>query len=48
MIDFVTLMLVIAPLGLAQLHSEGKLNIRGLLIEPIMTIVNLFRGDKRK
>lgn len=46
MSDLIILMLVIAPLGMAQLHSEGKLNIRGILIEPVMTIVSLFRRDK--
>jgi len=48
MSDLALALLVVAPLGLYQLHSEGKLNIRGILIEPLMTIVNLFRGDKRQ
>ncbi|MGX9240036.1 hypothetical protein ACWXWB_02600 [Pantoea dispersa] len=46
MSDLAILILVIAPLGIAQLHSEGKLNIRGVFIEPLMLIFNLFRGDK--
>lgn len=37
------IMLIIAPLGMAQLHSEGKLNFNGLIVEPVLSIISLFR-----
>lgn len=30
-------------LGLMQLSSEGKLNFKGLIIEPILSIISFFR-----
>lgn len=37
------IILPVAVLGLAQLQQEGKLNLKGLFIDPIKDIINLFR-----
>nr|DAH52791.1 MAG TPA: hypothetical protein [Caudoviricetes sp.] len=37
------ILIPVAFLGMYQLHKEGKLNIRGVLIEPVKILINLFR-----